>query len=146
MAAESSFTHMLFFIAAIVVAVSVAGVLIGVSNSMANEIRLKSDSLASEMGTEITIINDPRQVPYSNGTLTLYLKNTGDITLNYNGIGIFIDGQYLDGLAITSEEGSPYWQPTHTLELQVTVALEPGDHMAKVVMPNGVSDTMAFRI
>ena len=27
----------------------------------------------------------------------------------------------------------------------VNVTLEPGDHEVKVVMPNGVSDTMAFR-
>ena len=70
MAADSSFTQMLFFIAAIVVAVSVSGVLIGVSNSMANELKVKSETMSNEMGTEIKIINDPRHVPYQNGDLT----------------------------------------------------------------------------
>lgn len=130
---------------AIVVAVAISGVLIGVSNSMANEVQMRSDIMVKEMGTDITLVNDPRSMPYSNGTLTIYLKNTGDIALDYNNIAIFIDGQYLDSLPVISGNGYA-WSPARTIELQVNVTLSSGDHTVKAVMPNGVSDMMAFRI
>ena len=91
--ADSSFTHSLFFIAAIVVAVSVSGVIIGISNSMVQELKVKTNALETEIGTDIEIVNDPRRVPYADGNLTIYLKNVGDITLKYNNIAILIDGQ-----------------------------------------------------
>ncbi len=146
MAADSSFTQMLFFIAAIVVAVSVSGVLIGMSGSIAQEMKLKSNNLAEKMGTDILIINDPRSVPYQDGNLTLYVKNVGDITLNYNSIVIFIDGQYMNDTAIVPGSNARVWPVSGTITVNITVGLVAGDHLAKVVMPNGVYDAMTFRI
>jgi flagellar protein FlaG len=146
MAADSSFTQMFFFIAAIVVAVSVSGVIIGISNSMVNELKMKSDTLRTELGTDIEIVNDPRKVPYTDGNLTIYLKNVGDITLKYNNIVILIDGQYVNGTSVVNEYSGGIWPIGKTVEMQITVSLSTGDHEIKAVMPNGVSDTMSFRI
>ncbi len=144
--ADSSFTQMLFFIAAIVVAVSVSGVIIGISNSMVQELKVKTDALAKEIGTGIEIVNDPRQVPYADGNLTIYLKNVGDITLKYNNIEILIDGQYVNETSVVNEYSGGIWSVGKTVEMHIVVALSAGDHELKAVMPNAVSDTMAFRI
>jgi archaeal flagellar protein FlaG len=145
MAADSSFTQMLFFIAAIIVAVSVSGVLIATSTSMANELKVKSESMSNEVGTDIKIINDPRHVPYADNNLTLYIKNIGDVSLNYNNIAILIDGQYINATAVMSENAGPTWTVGKTIEFSADITLSPGDHQVKAVMPNGVSDSMAFR-
>jgi archaellum component FlaG (FlaF/FlaG flagellin family) len=145
MAADSSFTQTIFFIAAIVVAVSISGVLIGVSASMANELRVKSDATAEKMSTDIELINDPRHVPYADGVLTLYLKNTGEVTLSYNNTVILIDGQYIDYVPVVNDAAGQ-WSPGKTLQITAQVELGAGDHSAKAVTSNGVSDTMTFRI
>lgn len=145
MAADSSFTQMLFFIAAIVVAVSVSGVIIGISNSMVQELKVKTDSLKTEIGTDIEIVNDPRQVPYADGNLTIYLKNVGDISLKYNNIAILIDGQYVNETSVVNEFSGGMWPVGKTVEMKVKVLLSTGDHEIKAIMPNGVYDTMAFR-
>ncbi len=146
MAAESSFTQMLFFIASILVAVSISGVIIGISGSMAQEIQTKANNASSEMGTSILFVNDPRYVPYHDGNLTLYLKNIGDITLyNYNML-IFIDGEYIDHSVQVVGTNSTAWTPGNTIEIHAEIVLQPGDHSAKAITANGVSDTMDFRL
>jgi len=144
MAADGSFTQMLFFIAAIVVAVSVSGVLIGVSNSMAQELKVKAESTSDQMGTSIQFVNDPRHVPYEDGSLILYIKNVGDITLNCKEIVIFIDGQYINDAFVVSANNN--WLVGEMIEIRANATLATGDHLAKASMANGVSDSMDFRI
>lgn len=146
MAADSSFSHIIFFIASILVAVSVAGVIIGISGSMAQEIKLKADSAVSEMGTSVVLLNDPREVPYSNGTLTLYLKNTGDISQDYDDIMIFIDGQYVTRTVVPINGNAAALAPGGTVRLDAEAALGPGDHSVKAAVAHGGSAAMDFRI
>jgi archaellum component FlaG (FlaF/FlaG flagellin family) len=112
---------------------------------MAQELKMKSETMSNEMGTEIKIINDPRYVPYQNGSLTIYIKNVGDISLNYNNIAILIDGQYINDTAIISGNTGPSWPIGRTVEISANVTLASGDHEIKATMANGVSDSMAFR-
>ena len=60
MAADTAITHMVFFIASILVAASIAGVIIAVSNNMANDLVAKENGISDTMQTNIEIINDPR--------------------------------------------------------------------------------------
>jgi archaeal flagellar protein FlaG len=146
MASDNSITEMIFFIASIIVAVSIAGTIIGVTGLMAEEMRTKGQSAVSEMGSSIVIVNDPRHVPYEDGVVTLYIKNTGEQTQFYQDLIIFIDGQYVEFDTELIESGSDNWVTGRVIEVTATIALEAGDHTAKAILGNGVSDTLDFRL
>ncbi|MBI0584384.1 MAG: hypothetical protein ISF22_09185 [Methanomassiliicoccus sp.] len=146
MASDDSFTHMIFFIASIVIAVSIAGTLIAVTGLMVDEVRTKGTNAASEMGSSIVISNDPRHVPHDNDTLTLYIKNTGEVTQTYQDLIIFIDGEYVTYGGRLVGTGNGQWSTGRVVEITAMIGLGPGDHTAKVILANGVSDTLEFRV
>jgi flagellar protein FlaG len=145
MAADSSVSHTLFFIAAVLVAGSLAGVFIGLANDMSQTMQERGDAISEQLQTDITIINDPVAVPYSDSTLTLYVKNTGTSTLSRNSLTILVDGLY-QNYTVSGAAGDPSWVPQKVLEIEMEVVLLPGDHGVKVVTANGVADEMRFRI
>lgn len=145
MAADSSVSHIMFFIAAVLVAGSLAGAFIGIANSMGQTIEDRGDAIGDQLQSDITIINDPVVVPYSDSTLTLYVKNTGTATLTKTDLTILVDGLFWN-YTIAGGSAGAGWLPQKVLELEIEVVLLPGDHVAKVVTANGVSDQMQFRI
>ena len=146
MASDDSITQMIFFIASIIVAVTIAGTIIGITGLMADEMRVKSDNAVSVMGSSITIVNDPRHVPYENGTITIYIKNTGELPQSYRDLIIFIDGQYIEFEADLVGPGGNTWVTGRVIEISATLVLGAGDHTAKAILGNGVSDTLDFRL
>jgi flagellar protein FlaG len=146
MATDESFTRMIFFIASIVVAVSIAGMIMGISGLMVEELRTKATDTASELGSEIVIANDPRHVPYEDGVLKLYIKNVGDNAQYYNNLIIFIDGEFITHGARLVNTNQTAWTTGSVIEITALVDLEPGDHTAKAILQNGVSDTFEFRL
>ncbi|NLI73462.1 MAG: hypothetical protein GX369_01640 [Euryarchaeota archaeon] len=146
MSADASVTQTTFFIASLVVAASLAGVIIGISNSMANEIENKVQVASDQMATDMVIINDPRSVPYNDGMITIYVKNVGDISLKYNRITILIDGRFVKDPNISLSDSSVGWSSGSVIEITAPIDLEKGDHSVKVTTDNGFSDTMLFRL
>lgn len=146
MAADASVSQVVFFIAAVLVAGSMAGVFIGVSNNMGQTITERSDQISSQLQTEIKIINDPVVVPYTDGNLTLYVKNTGTSTLSKASLTILVDGEFHNATRITSSSPDASWLPQQVITVQMEVHLETGDHYAKVVTASGIYDAMQFRI
>lgn len=145
MAADSSVTQIMFFIAAVLVAGTLAGVFIGIANSMGQTIQERGDAIGDQLQSDITIINDPVVVPYDNSILTLYVKNTGTSTLSRNGLTILVDGLFMNYTA-TGAAPDPSWLAQKVVTLQIPVVLLPGDHVVKVVTANGIADQMQFRL
>ncbi len=100
MASDASVTHMIFFIAAVVVAASMAGVFISVGYEMAQKIDVESEAMTEAMQSEIAIINDPAMVPYDGTSLTIYVENTGSSTLTTQGLFVMMDGSYTNDTAL----------------------------------------------
>lgn len=146
MASDDSFTQMIFFVASIIVAVSIAATIIGVTGLMTEEMRTKANNAASEMGSSIVFVNDPRHVPYEGGVITFYIKNTGETAQSYQKLIIFIDGEYRDFNASIVGSSGGNWVTGGVLEVTATIALDNGDHTAKAILSNGVSDTLDFRL
>lgn len=146
MASDDSFTQMIFFVASIIVAVSIAATIIGVTGLMTEEMRTKANNAASEMGSSIVFVNDPRHVPYEGGVVTFYIKNTGETAQSYQKLIIFIDGEYRDFNASIVGSSGGNWVTGGVLEVTATIALGNGDHTAKAILSNGVSDTLDFRL
>ena len=146
MASDASFTQTIFFIASIVVAVSIAGTIIAVSGMMADEVRTKAGAAASEMGSSIVIINDPRQVPYDDGQLTIYIKNVGSTVPSHRDMLIFLDGEFIEYDARLLDDSRDTWSIGSVVEATITANMQAGDHTVKIVLTNGISDTLDFRI
>ncbi len=142
-------TQLIFFIGAIVIAVGVIGVVTTNVQSISASYGMNSKTLADQLKTDITIINDPAMIPYSSGNYSFFVKNTGKSTLDPTSVNMFINGSYVN---ITNKwtvmEGGTFWYPTYVLRLNYTssTTLPSGDHSVRVVAGNGVFDTMPFKI
>jgi flagellar protein FlaG len=145
--AGESITHLIFFIGAIVIAVGVIGVVASNVQSITASYGINSKTLADQLKTDITIINDPEKIPYSSGTYSFFVKNTGKSTLDPTEVNMFIDGNYVNTTNnVTVMEGGYFWYPTYVIRLNYTGSLSSGDHTVRVIAGNGVFDTMPFKI
>jgi archaeal flagellar protein FlaG len=143
---DSSTTQVIFFVAAIVVAASLAGVFIGLSSNMAQAVEKRANNFSDKLDTSIKIINDPLVVPYEDSNLTVYIKNTGSNQILPTDILVMIDGKDQNSSSWTILGGSEVWGPSVVLEVHLNIILANGDHTAKVVVSNGISDSLGFRI
>jgi archaellum component FlaG (FlaF/FlaG flagellin family) len=143
---DSGTTQVIFFVAAIVVAGALSGVFIGLSSNMANAVEKRAINFSDKLDSSIKVINDPAFMPYENSTLTLYVKNTGSVSLLPTDLLVLIDGKDQNSSHWTIIGGSAQWVPGIVLEIHLNIILANGDHTAKVVITNGISDSMGFRI
>ncbi|GFO97191.1 flagellin [groundwater metagenome] len=146
MGADTSSTHLIFFIAALVLAASVVGVVFVNFNSISNAALEGGNRLSKQLKTDITIISDPANIPNSSGNYTFYVKNTGRITLAPEHVTVLINGIVIpdSGVNKTVIGGSTVWRPSDVLQLNVTYLIPSGDNSIKVVTEHGIDDTMEF--
>lgn len=147
MGADTSATHVIFFIAAVVLAGTVVGTLTNQVGRFQNDLGDRSDLLSDELQTDIRIINDAADM--QDGPLVLYVLNTGSRTLDTVDIVVFVDGApYTElGLDVLDSADDDTWRRGEVLEVTVTgLTAGAGDHRAKVSVAHGVSDTLRFRI
>ena len=147
MASDASVTHMIFFIAAVLVAGSMAGVFLSVGYEMAKKIEVESNTMTEAMQSDIAIINDPAMMPYDGTSLTLYVENTGSSTLMTSGLFVMMDGSYVNDtvLQVVGRSGAE-WIPSTVLQITIDISLVPGDHDVKVITGDGEADSLTFRV
>lgn len=148
MAIVSSET-LILFIAAVLVAGSVAGAMTGGINQLSSALGDRSQDVSQEIRTDVDVISDPGsgQV-YDDGsnTVTLLLKNTGSNTLaaDPSTVDTVIDGRFRSDQTLEVVD-EPTWQPGAVARLTVSnVTLTGTDHRA-VVNVNGNRDLFEFR-
>lgn len=151
MGAETSSTHLIFFIVAMIIAAGVAGVIYTNVNAVVNSTQSASSTLSNQLQTDITIINDPGNIPKSGDIYTFYVKNTGKSTLTTELVSVLINGVYIpdDDVQKTVIDGgiTPVWRTSEVLQLDVTYASMPsGDNDLRVITENGVDDFLEFTI
>lgn len=98
---------------------------------------------------EITIINDPEAVPYKdNKTLTIYVKNTGDLVIDINSTSILINGTLRSITNATLQNNETDWNPGVVAVFKVVAEnLSKNEtHRMKIVVEGGVSATMSFKV
>lgn len=151
MGAETSSTHLIFFIVAMIIAAGVAGVIYTNVNAVANATQSAGNTLSKQLQTDITIINDPGNIPKSGDTYTFYVKNTGKSTLTTELVSVLINGVYIpdDDVQKTVIGGgtTTVWRISEVLQLDVTYASMPsGDNNLRLITENGVDDSLEFTI
>ena len=150
----SSASHLIWFIAAITVAVAVVSALTASVLEVTDGLEDRTDTLSGELRGDIEIVNDPLLVPYEPGTSTLhvYLKNTGSENLDTGAdtLVVFVNGSAAPADTVTILGGSSVWAPGVTVEVEFTIAgLSEGVYYSMKVSASrydGVHDSTDFMI
>lgn len=148
MGAGESATQMIFFIASVMIALSVVGAIFLNVQSLSSSVIIGSKTLSEQLKTDITVINDPEIIPNSSGKYTFYVKNTGIQELSTKYVNIIIDGTIIsdNDLNKTIIEGGQTWLTGDVLMINATIPLAAGNHNLRVITGNGIEDTFLFRI
>ena len=149
--AETAVTHMIFFIAAVVIAMGVIAVMSVNIQSVTGATSTGSKVLSEQLKTDITVITDPEMVPNNGNNYTFYAKNTGKSNLVPEYVDVLLDGSIVmpDDLNLAVLDGNDLvWRPGDVLVINVTTSsgLGSGDHRLQVSVENGVSDSISFKI
>ena len=147
--AETAITHMIFFIAAVVLAMGVISVLSVNVQSISGATSANSKVISDQLRTDITVINDPDAVPYRGSAYyTFYAKNTGRSELSIDYVNLILDGILIPPEDVNAVvlDGDVMWRPGDVLAINVTISqLSSGDHSVRVISENGKSDSMSFK-
>jgi len=148
---DTSSTHLIFFIAAMMIAGSVVSVVFLNVNSILNATQASSSTLSQQIKTDITIINDPENIPKIGNDYYFYVKNTGKSTLSTEYVNVVINGEYIQDNKINKEiidgQNTTVWGITDVLQLRINYTSMPsGDNTIIVITENGVDDSLKFTI
>lgn len=135
----------IIFIGAVIAATAFAGVFTAVGNALSDDVRQQGEQKSAELRSDIQILNDPAAVTTS-PDLVLYIKNTGDITLDPGESSIVVDGvlQTTVTYDVLGSADDDTWPPGSVVEATVTVSLAGGDHRARVTAGPGATAQFAW--
>ena len=121
--ADVSVPSLILFIASIVIAAGVAGVLIDTVTGISGALDDRGADVAENIRTDIEVISDPEGNVYDDGSdnLTLYVKNTGRRTIPATGqsFDVIVDAQYRTDVSVSVVDGGPGWTPHGVVEVTV---------------------------
>lgn len=151
--ASVSASHLILFIASVLVAASVAGTITGTVGRLSDGVSDQGDALSQDVRTDIEIISDSGAQIYNrsgNQNVTLLVKNTGSRALPANGdqLAVLLDGvlQSEFDVAVLDGENPDSWRPGDVVRVEVnTPDLDPGDHRVKVTI-NGDEEVFRFNV
>ena len=141
--------HVIFFVAAVIVAGTVSGVFIAITLNVSTSLSYRGDRISEQIDTEFKIINDPNNIPQSGDSnyYLFYLKNIGakGITTSNETFQIFIDGDIVDISDYNFTENSI--QPSEYTTIYVSQSLiSSGDRTLRIVGPMAIEDEFTFTI
>lgn len=147
-----SASHLVIFIASVVVAAGVAGTLVTQVDRVSQSITEQSDGIEEQIDTDIQIVSDTGSSGsiYDGTNLTLYVKNTGDSDLepDRDEIDVLVEGRFKSPENITRVNGGDetVWPPGTVVEVTVgDVNLDAGPTRVTVAV-KGNEDTIRFRV
>jgi len=151
MGAETSSTHMIFFIVAMIIAAGVASVIYTNVNAIVDASHASSNTLSQQLRTDVTIINDPVNIPISSDVYTFYALNTGKSTLTTELVTVLINGVYISEDSIQKSiiygGNTTTWRPEDVLQIDITYPGMPnGDNRINLITENGIYDSFEFNI
>ena len=148
--AEVSVPSLIIFIASIVVAAGVAGVLVNTVSGISSALDDRGVDVARDVRTDTEIISDAGSEVYNDtdGTLTLLVKNTGLRTLpaDADAYDVIVDARYRTNVTVVTVYEGTEWGPNRVVEVRVgDLSLGSGDHRVKFVV-DGDEETFRFNV
>lgn len=146
--ASVSISHLILFIASLIVAAGVAGTLTTGVDRVGSAIDDESLDVSNQVRTDVEVISDAGSTVYDRngeGNVTLYVKNTGTRNLPPDGTGldVLVDGRYATETSITPLDGA--WDTGDVVQLDIAQPeLGTGDHRVKLII-GGDEEVFVFR-
>jgi len=150
--ASSVVSELVLFIASLLIAGTVAGGLYMITQDISDGITVRGKDLSYNLRVNFEIINDPENIPVSDGAYIFYVKNIGKVpfTFDNNSVVVFIDGNLIPPANLTftnlDDPGSNNLQPYDIGEIQVATLLSAGYHKIVVVLADGKRRSLIFKI
>ena len=147
--ASGTVSELILFIAALVVAASVAGTLTSEVGRVGDAISARSLDVADQVRADVEIVSDPAAGVYNasgNDNVTVYVRNTGASTLPTAGgsADVLLDGRYRTDATLTLVGGDA-WTRGSVVRLDVPAPdLASGDHRLKLVVEED-EEVFSFR-
>jgi flagellar protein FlaG len=148
--ASVSVSHMILFIASMLVAASVAGVFTNTVGQLSEALDDQGVQISEDVRTDVEIISDSgSDAVYDDGTstTTLHVKNTGTaaIPADNTSVNVFVNGRFETDVNVTLLGGATAWRPGEVLKVEITEDLTVGeDHRVKLIV-NGDEEVFRFR-
>ena len=143
-------SEMIFFIATLVLSISVVGVLGGQTAHLALGMENSAKGTSTLIQTDFEIINDPTHIPHSSSGYAFYIKNTGEMPIFFTNqtVSVLINGTLLSGseVSINSPNGSAELVPGQVGTIMVNVTIGTGYNLITVTLSNGLSKNLEFKI
>lgn len=147
-----SASHLVIFIASIVVAAGVAGTLVTQVDRVSQSIADQSEDVEEWIDTDVRIISDTgsSESIYDGGTgnLTLYVKNTGasELRPDPDGVDVLVEGRFKSPSTVTRVDGGDetVWPSGSVVEVVVEDVDVEGETRVAVSVKES-EDTIRFR-
>jgi len=120
--ASVSASHLILFIASMMIAASVAGVFTDSIGQLSGAISEQGFDVSSDVRTDVEIISDSgSSAVYQDGNITLYVKNTGteQLAVDPGQMDVFVNGQFATAYEVTRADGSGPWQPGTVVRVEI---------------------------
>lgn len=147
-----SISHLIIFVASLLVAASVAGTLITGVEQVSSSVDEQSEDLTQQVDTDLAVISDPAsdavyREDEESGTVTVLVKNTGRSTLDADGsdLDVLLDGSYQSDTTTEIVSDGDRWSSGAVAEVTIDLdaPLSEGDHRVTVIA-NGAQATFDF--
>ena len=147
--ASVSASHLILFIASMMVAASVAGVFTDSIGQLSGALSEQGLDVSSDVRTDIEVISDSGSGGiYDGNNVTLYVKNTGteQLTAEAGQMEVFVNGQFATAYGVSRADGSGSWQPGTVVRLDVDPPQSSlnGDVRVQLTV-NGDEEVFEFR-
>ncbi|WP_276278883.1 CARDB domain-containing protein [Halorussus caseinilyticus] len=147
--ASVSSSHLILFIASLIIAASVAGTFTQGVQRLSSALGDRSIDVSGDIRTDISIISDPGSGAVYNeseNNVTVLVKNTGSRSLpaESDRIDVLIDGQYQATATVTVLDG-PSWRVGNVAKIEFSETLaENEDHRVAIIVNND-KEVLKFR-
>lgn len=150
--ASVSISHMVIFIASLVIAAGVVGTMTTGVDRVNEALEDNSIDASEQLRTDVTVISDAGGTVYDSGndTISLLVKNTGTQPLPPDGtnLDVIVNGQFVDpanvDATVLTGTGDT-WNRNDVLRLEINgQGLSTGDHRVKLTI-NGEEAVFRFR-
>jgi flagellar protein FlaG len=148
--ASVSVSHLILFIASMMIAASVAGVFTSSIGQLSGALSEQGLDVSSDVRTDIEVISDSGSDAIYNATsetITLYVKNTGTerLAAEPGQLDVLVDGQFVTDYTVARADGTGAWQPGSVVRVDIAQSLSTGDHRVQLTVNND-EEVFEFRL
>lgn len=140
-------THVIFFIASVIIAGAVSGVFVAITYDVSSSLSSRGERVQDQLDIEFKIINDPDNIPTSGSDYLFYLKNIGGVELATTNetFHLFVNGDLVVTANYNFSDDSI--QPDAVTTIYVDNSeISTGDQTLRVVGPQAIEDEFTFTI